>query len=76
MCAGTNYEIRLRDILDEKWAACFEPFTLTVDQETTILTGVVHDQPELFGVLLKIRDFGLKLVAVNPLEAGKEISHQ
>jgi len=62
------YEIRLRDILDEKWSAFFLPFTLTTDDEETLLTGVAHDQAELFGVLLKIRDLGLRLVSVNPIQ--------
>ena len=41
--------------------------TLTVGADETILTGTAHDQAELFGVLLKIRDLGLKLVSVNPV---------
>jgi hypothetical protein len=80
MCAGTikatdmpeetTYEIRLRDMLDEKWAAYFTPFELAAGTEETILTGVAHDQAELFGVLLKIRDLGLRLVSVNPVRRG------
>jgi hypothetical protein len=64
----TTYEIRMRDVLDEKWAAYFAPFTLTTGEAETLLTGVAHDQAELFGVLLKIRDLGLWLVAVNAVE--------
>jgi len=63
----TTYEIRVRDALDEKWSTYFAPFTLTADNEETLLTGVAHDQAELFGVLLKIRDLGLRLVSVNPV---------
>jgi hypothetical protein len=65
----TTYEIRMRDVLDEKWAAYFAPFTLTTGGDETLLTGVAHDQAELFGVLLKIRDLGLWLVSVTPVEA-------
>jgi hypothetical protein len=61
------YEIRVREVLDEKWAAYFVPFTLHAGTDETILRGVAHDQAELFGVLLKIRDLGLKLVSVNPV---------
>ncbi len=67
MSEEITYEIRLRDMLDEKWSAFFSPFTLTAHDEETFLTGVVHDQAELFGVLLKIRDLGLRLVSVNPI---------
>ncbi len=60
------YEIRVRNVLDEKWAAYFAPFTLTAGENESTLTGTAHDQAELFGVLLKIRDLGLCLVSVNP----------
>jgi len=64
----TTYEICVRNILDEKWSTYFFPFTLNAGDEETLLTGVVHDQAELFGVLLKIRDLGLRLVSVNPIQ--------
>jgi hypothetical protein len=67
MTASANYEIRVREVLDEKWAAYFAPFTLTAETNATLLRGIVHDQAGLFGMLLKIRDLGLKLVAVNPV---------
>jgi hypothetical protein len=67
MLEETTYEIRLGNMLDEKWAAYFAPFSPTFRLDETVLTGVVHDQAELFGVLLKIRDLGLKLVSVNPV---------
>jgi hypothetical protein len=63
----TPYEIRVKDVLDEKWRAYFAPFYLSVREDETILTGTAHDQAELFGVLLKIRDLGLVLVSVNPI---------
>jgi hypothetical protein len=63
----TTCEIHVRDVLDEKWAAYFAPFTLTFGKEETILSGTVHDQAELFGVLLKIRDSGLTLVSLAPV---------
>jgi hypothetical protein len=63
----TTYEIHVQDILDEKWSTYFLPFTLTAGDDETLLTGVVYDQAELFGVLLKIRDLGLHLISVNPV---------
>ena len=63
-----TYEICIRDVLGEKWAACFAPFLLTTGTKETLLTGVTHDQAELFGVLLKIRDMGLRLVSVTPVD--------
>jgi len=67
MTEAAIYEIRVREVLDEKWAAYFAPFTLESGNNETILRGAVHDQAELFGILLKIRDLGLKLMAVNPI---------
>jgi hypothetical protein len=64
----TRYVLRVRELLDDKWSSYFSPFTLTAGNDETLLTGVVHDQAELFGLLLKIRDLGLKLVSVNPIE--------
>jgi hypothetical protein len=63
----TACEIHIRDVLDEKWSSYFVPFSLTFGTDETILTGVVHDQAELFGVLLKIRDSGLTLVSLMPV---------
>ncbi|MCX6035296.1 MAG: hypothetical protein NTV38_10025 [Chloroflexi bacterium] len=63
----TTYEIRVQDILDEKWSTYFLPFTLTAGDDETLLTGVVYDQAGLFGILLKIRDLGLHLISVNPV---------
>jgi hypothetical protein len=65
----TACEIHVRDVLDEKWSPYFSPFTLTFGTDETILTGVVHDQAELFGILLKIRDAGLTLVSLIPLSS-------
>ena len=63
----TTYEIHIRNVLDEKWSSYFVPFTMNFDTDETILTGVVHDQAELFGILLKIRDSGLTLVSLIPV---------
>jgi hypothetical protein len=63
----TTYEIHIRNVLDKKWSSYFVPFTMTFGTNETILTGVVHDQAELFGILLKIRDSGLTLVSLLPL---------
>ncbi len=60
------YEICVGEVLDSKWAAYFAPFDVVARSDQTILTGLVHDQAELFGVLLKISDLGLRLISVIP----------
>jgi len=67
MYEANTYEICLGEVLDEKWAAYFALFSLTIYDNETILIGTVHDQAELFGVLLKIRDLGLRLLSIKPI---------
>lgn len=63
---AVRYEIRLGGRLDPRWAAWFDPMTLTADGTT--LTGPVTDQASLHGVLGRIRDLGLPLLAVNRID--------
>ncbi len=67
MSEKITFEIRVRETLDQKWGTYFAPFKLSAGENETLLTGVVQDQAELFGVLLKIRDLGLQLVSLNPI---------
>ena len=65
MGEGAGYEIRLKGRLDGRWAAWFEGMTLShADDGTMVLRGRVADQAALHGVLGKVRDLGLPLVAV------------
>lgn len=63
-----RYEIRLRGRLDPRWAAWFDGLTLTTPDGTTVLSGPVTDQAALHGLLQKIRDLGLPLLSVTPLD--------
>jgi len=59
-------EIRVQGHLDPTWTDWLDDFTLNhVEQGETILTGEVKDQAELYGLIAKLRDLGVKLVAVN-----------
>ena len=60
-----RYEIRLKGHLDDKWADWFEGLTITrEDNGETRLTGPVVDQAALHGLLRKVRDLGMPLIAV------------
>ena len=64
----TVYRISVQGCLSETGAGWFEGFTLSVDETTiphqTCLQGVVEDQAALHGLLSRIRDLGLTLIAV------------
>ncbi len=65
------YEIRLKGHLDDRWAEWFEGLTITLeDNGDTLLTGPVIDQAALHGLLRKVRDLGLPLLSVSPVEPG------
>ncbi len=60
-----RYQIRIGGRLGERWEAWFAQMTLTVaDNGDTLLTGTLVDQAALHGVLRKVRDLGLPLIAV------------
>jgi hypothetical protein len=65
----TIYRIRIKGHLDPEWTDWFEGLTITLEGDgTTLLTGLVVDQPALHGLLKKVRDLGMSLVSVCPVE--------
>lgn len=62
------YEIRIQGHLHGDWRDWFGEMSLACLPDGTLaLTGLVADQAALFGLLARIRDLGLTLVAVNQL---------
>src|SRR3954447_11198999 len=65
------YEIHLKGRLDARWAAWFDGLTLTHEGDgTTRLCGPVADQAALHGLLQRVRDLGLPLLAVAQVAPG------
>lgn len=63
------YQIRLRGHLGRQWTDWFGGVTIThEDNGDTLLTGPMVDQAALYGLLKKVRDLGLPLVSVGPVE--------
>ena len=66
------YQIRIKGHLDSQWTVWFEDLTITLEDDgDTLLTGPVIDQAALHGLLKKVRDLGLPLVSVSPVEPGQ-----
>lgn len=59
------YSIRIRGHLDDRWGDRFHGLTITrTPCGETVLAGPVVDQAALYGLLRKVRDLGMPLLAV------------
>ncbi len=66
------YAIRIQGHLEDRWAARFEGLALTrEDNGDTLLTGRVVDQAALHGLLRKVRDLAVPLIAVTRVSPGQ-----
>ena len=63
------YQIRIKGHLESRWTDRFEGMTITLEEDgNTLLSGPVADQAALHGLLKKVRDLGMPLVSVSPVE--------
>jgi hypothetical protein len=60
----SRYRIVLRGRLSERFESAFEGMALEPGPNQTVLVGDVRDQAHLYGLLDRLRDFGIELVAV------------
>jgi len=66
------YQIRVKSYLRSDWTDWFDGLTITLEEDgDTLLTGPVVDQAALHGLLKKVRDLGMLLVSVNPVEPSQ-----
>ena len=59
-----HYEIRVRGRLSAAALASFDPLDARVARSETVLCGPVRDQAGLYGLLERVRELGLELLAV------------
>lgn len=69
------YQISIEGKIDSSWSNWFSGLSITTGlNNETILTGLLRDQAELHGVLMKIRDLHLVLISVNRLPQPDEVN--
>jgi len=69
MTGSMYYEFRINGSLDPARSNWFSGLEISIINNETLLTGPVLDQAELFGILKKIRDMGIPLISVNPVNS-------
>jgi hypothetical protein len=65
-----HYEILVEGVLDASWSAWFGGLHVSSGPSatTTTIAGPVTDQAALHGLLGKVRDLGLPLIAVRRIQ--------
>ena len=67
------YRIQVQGHLDDRWSEWLGgPAVQRRDDGTTALVGPIVDQAALHGVIARIRDLGLPLLAVNRLAEPRD----
>ena len=63
--APACYQIQVRGALDPRWSGWFDQLTISHDADgNTLLAGLLSDQAALYGLINRLRDLGLTLLAV------------
>ena len=64
------YEIRVKGRLSqEKWTSWFDDLTIASEKGETVLRGSLPDHAGLYGLIGRLRDLAVPLLAVNVLDA-------
>lgn len=64
-----QYEIVVDGHLSARWSAWFDGFAIAGQADgTTVLRGLVVDQAALHGLLQRLRDLGIPLISLTPLD--------
>ena len=67
------YQIRVKGHLDEHWSSWLEGLSLThLESGETLLSGPLADQAALHGVLHKLENLGVPLIAVYCVSSEEE----
>jgi hypothetical protein len=73
MGEAVTYRVRVRGQIGPEWSAWFEGFLVSPQADgDTVITGPVHDQAALHGLLARVRDLGLPLLAVETADRAPD----
>jgi hypothetical protein len=61
---ASRYRIVIRGRLSERFESAFDGMTLEHGPNRTVLVGDVRDQAQLYGLLGRLQEFGIELLAV------------
>ena len=74
---SSQYRITVQGHLDQHWSDWFDNMTITnAANGEAILCGSLPDQAALHGVLIRIRDLGLPLLAVTTVATNASENHE
>ena len=68
-----QYEIVVRGRLSRRYECAFDGVTLVPRNGQTTLRAELADQAQLYGLLNRLRDFGIELVSVNAVSQGRDV---
>ena len=71
--SGQRYEIVVRGRLSRRYEGAFDSVTLVPRNGQTTLRAEVADQSQLYGLLNRLRDFGIELVSVNAVSGAGDV---
>ncbi len=65
-----RYEIIIQGHLTSQWKTVFDGMQVTFQEDgNTLLLSDSIDQSALYGLLMRLRDLGMTLISVNPMNS-------
>ena len=65
MSSRRRYDIVIRGRLGKRFESAFDDVTIVARNGRTTLRAELADQSRLYGLLNRLRDFGIELISVN-----------